>query len=400
MPSSLMGSAPQASFSTQPTILPEQRSLLDSLLQALQGGAYSPGVGAGAGAGAQQTSLQGMENIASGVGSQGTLQPGSVAGALTNSLTPNIPQNFAPPVGQAPQIGAQPQVSPNAIDSTQAFQQGVVAPITQDFLTRTLPGIAGHYGQGAGGAFSSDALAAREQAGTDTTRALAQQGTQFAYDAARANQQASLTSQLANQSTHLQEEEFNVNQDAATQAMNIESLLRTNQLNQGGAGANQSAILQALGLAPSVNTLPFGPATADAGLFQALLQGSGMPFTQNLQLLTAMLGGSTQGTQTTTGVGTGGSSGILPGLFQAGGAIGAAALSDERLKEDFELVGEVGGFPLYKYRFKGEPKNVVRVGVKAQEVEKKLPSVIGRVPGTDLRTVNYSGLIQNALEAA
>lgn len=422
MGGSLIGSAPQASFSTQPTVQPQQLSLLQSLMTALQGGAFSSGVSPSAGAPVQSQSLQGLENIAAQVPQQGAVDPGAVGQALTNATNVQFPRYNAPPnivasgAGPVQQVSAQ-TVGAQPIDATEAFRRGVIEPMTSDFMTQTLPAIAGQFGRGAGGAYSSDALGAREQAGTNLDRSLAQTGAQFAYDAARANQAAALQAALANQSANLtagisnqgqtlQAQEFTAGQQNQAAAQNVNAALSTNALNAGVTQANQDAVLRALGLAPSVNQLPFQAPSAGASIFESLLSATGgAPFAQNLALLTAMLGGATTPTQQTLGVGTGGSSGLLPGLFSGlgsafSGALGERIFSDERLKEDFELVGNVGGFPLYKYRFKGEPENVVRLGVKAQEVERTMPEVVSRFPGTDLRMVDYGSMIERALEAA
>jgi hypothetical protein len=91
---------------------------------------------------------------------------------------------------------------------------------------------------------------------------------------------------------------------------------------------------------------------------------------------------------------------------QAGGVgnamnfgLGIAGLfSDERLKTDIKKVGrtdkKAGGLPVYTYRYKDDPTNLVRMGVMAQEVAKKRPDALGpRV--NNFMTVNY-GKLANA----
>jgi hypothetical protein len=218
----LLGSQPKAAFSTQPTIQPAQEADLGTLLD---------------------TIMQTFQAQAGGL-------PGQVAGQAAGALPAAL--GYQAPAGPAP------------IDATQAFQQGVVQPTTQDFLQRTLPSIAGNFGRGAGGAFGSESATARGQAGLDTTRALAQQGTQFAYDAARQNQQAQLAQ---------------------------------NQI------ANQAASVRNVALAAA-------PGTA------ATLPNVQQPFLQDL--LQAIL----QQTQQTSAVGTGGSTGLIQSFL--GGAGGTA----------------------------------------------------------------------------
>jgi len=73
----------------------------------------------------------------------------------------------------------------------------------------------------------------------------------------------------------------------------------------------------------------------------------------------------------------------------------ASLFSDERLKYDIKKVGrttkKAGNLPVYTYRYKGDPNNVVRMGVMAQEVAKKRPEALGpRV--NNFMTVNYGNL--------
>lgn len=94
--------------------------------------------------------------------------------------------------------------------------------------------------------------------------------------------------------------------------------------------------------------------------------------------------------------GTGGLLGQYTNTVQKQGGLGqvigmglqaASLFSDERLKEDVERVGKTDeGLGVYTYRYKGDP--TPRMGVMAQEVEKKQPKAKGpRVGG--YKTVNY-----------
>jgi Chaperone of endosialidase len=64
---------------------------------------------------------------------------------------------------------------------------------------------------------------------------------------------------------------------------------------------------------------------------------------------------------------------LMSGLFGLGGKIGAAAiLSDRRLKEDIEQIGQLpNGLPIYNFRFKGS--NEHQVGLMADDVLKVKP---------------------------
>lgn len=320
MPGGLTGSAPKASFSTQSTTSPVQQDLLSQLAALLGGGQIQPAQGTFSAplSPLQQTSLAALEQSA---------------------LSPTFGESFTGNQVTAPQI-----------DSTAAFQKGVVEPVTSDFLNKTLPATAGKYGAGAGGAFSSDAMMARQMASENTSRALAQAGSQFAYDAAKANQGAQLQADLSNQALR------------ERQPMNYLNAL-IGLLGAGGVEQQQG---------------------------QQQIAGSYAAGTDFLRLL---LGAATQPTQQTTGVGTGGSSGILPGLIQAGGTLGAAyLLSDERIKEDIIQVGDVEGIPLYAFRYKGQP--ATHLGFMAQDVEQFAPEAVVEIGG--VKHVNYA----KALEAA
>jgi hypothetical protein len=89
----------------------------------------------------------------------------------------------------------------------------------------------------------------------------------------------------------------------------------------------------------------------------------------------------------------------MGGLFGLGSAaVGGWAASDERLKEDIEKVGEtpIEGVNAYSFRYKGSP--LLQLGAMAQEVAKKVPEAVGRMPSGYL-AVNYKKLAQ-AMEAA
>lgn len=75
---------------------------------------------------------------------------------------------------------------------------------------------------------------------------------------------------------------------------------------------------------------------------------------------------------------TGSMIGALGGLF---------SLSDERMKEDKERIGETkDGMGIYSYRMKGSPKT--QIGLMAQEVARKKPSAV-RKRSDGLMEVNY-----------
>lgn len=76
----------------------------------------------------------------------------------------------------------------------------------------------------------------------------------------------------------------------------------------------------------------------------------------------------------------------MSGILGLGTALGGWIFSDERLKTDKHKVGETeDDIGVYTYRYKGSP--FMRLGVMAQEVEKKKPDAVRKVGG--YRQVNY-----------
>jgi hypothetical protein len=76
---------------------------------------------------------------------------------------------------------------------------------------------------------------------------------------------------------------------------------------------------------------------------------------------------------------------ILGGLF----GVGAAAISDRRLKADIRKIGKRGGLNLYEYRYLWDAPGTVRRGYMAQEVAKVVPNAVLRF-GEKWLALNYS----------
>ncbi len=93
-----------------------------------------------------------------------------------------------------------------------------------------------------------------------------------------------------------------------------------------------------------------------------------------------------------------GNNALMGGLFNLGGALGSAyIMSDERVKEDIEPVGELNdGTELFSFRYKGTPEKVV--GVMAQDVEKRQPDAVKTIGG--IKHVHYGKVLAKAMEAA
>jgi hypothetical protein len=285
----MVGSSPKVSTTTTPTIDPAQSGLLNALAQMLgtQGlpgtlnfGDVQPQL-----AGTQYAApLSGLQTGALG-GIQNIVNAFAGSDFGTGSLTAGGESSGLDAIRRA-------QSSPvQMIDPTQAFNKGVVEPLTQDFNQQVIPVIAGRYGQGAGGAFSSDALGARQQAGTNLARTLAQTGSQYSLAAAQQNQQAQATNaQLGLAGANL-----------LPQTLGLPFQIAGEQEQLLGGGLQAGAV----------------PQQAQ----QAQLSGEQADYSQILQQiatrLQAALGLSTAGTQQTQSVVSPGSQGFLPGLVSA-----------------------------------------------------------------------------------
>ena len=108
------------------------------------------------------------------------------------------------------------------------------------------------------------------------------------------------------------------------------------------------------------------------------------------------LGSSAGGTSSTTTPGPSWGSQILGGL----GALGSIfSMSDERMKEDIQPIGELfDGQTIYRYRFKGDPKGETRIGLMAQDVEKRKPRAVAEIDG--MKGVDYEDATEDAATMA
>ena len=68
-------------------------------------------------------------------------------------------------------------------------------------------------------------------------------------------------------------------------------------------------------------------------------------------------------------------------LTSSGQSLFSMLFSDRRLKTDIHRVGESkSGFPIYTFRFKDDPAGTVRMGLMAQDVQRKRPEAVARFP--------------------
>lgn len=236
------------------------------------------------------------------------------------------------------------------------------------------------YGQALGAAQQQQGVALQaEQANRQAQQQAAQQflgiGQQgFGQGMTTAQQQAALAQQLYGQGA----------QSAQVQQA----------LGQGlyGIGAGVSQGLAGIGAGAQQAGLQGGQAQLAAGtveqqtqqaqnqaLYNQFLQQQGYPF-QVAQFLAniAMGTGALSGSTTTT---------TQPSSF----------FSDERLKEDVEPIGKTfDGQQIVRFKYKGEPGT--RIGLVAQDVEKKHPKAVGLAGG--YKTVDYDKATDEAAARA
>lgn len=94
---------------------------------------------------------------------------------------------------------------------------------------------------------------------------------------------------------------------------------------------------------------------------------------------------------TSSGTAYGPSQGLLNNdLVKSGvtAGLGMIGFSDVRIKEDIQPVGQLNGFNLYTFKYKGFPTKFL--GVIAQEIEKILPAAVSEIDG--IKRVDYSKL--------
>lgn len=110
----------------------------------------------------------------------------------------------------------------------------------------------------------------------------------------------------------------------------------------------------------------------------------------NPQLLNTVSGQTVTSNETGTNKTSGG---LLNSLISAGATLGAAAISERRMKRDIELLGrEADGLGVYNFRYIWDDENApLQTGVMVDEVEKLRPWALGPVI-SGIQTVNYGEL--------
>jgi hypothetical protein len=202
----------------------------------------------------------------------------------------------------------------------------------------------------------------------------------------------------------------NANQALASAGtMSLQDLQQRIAALTAGAGATNTGVQTGAGAwGAGGNLLNTGVQTQGGLIAQAPTIGN-YPLTQltsafnapwlPAQNLAGILGTPNAGTSDTTGTqpyfqnktadimsGIGGALGIAA---KAVPLIGSLFPSDRRIKEDIEKVGALdedrGGFAVYRFRYKGDPRP--QIGLMAQDVEKVRPSAVVSVGG--LKMVDY-----------
>lgn len=176
---------------------------------------------------------------------------------------------------------------------------------------------------------------------------------------------------------------FGAGTSAATTAQGLDDAALTNRLR--GAGASELAM----------NADNYGPNTI-LNLEEQLKDMPAEDLANYVTLLGSIagLGGQSTGTQKQSGTSFGlGINDVFGGIGAVAGAVGGL-LSDERAKEGVdgedepEKVGELAdGTPIYRYRYKRDPKKTTHIGVMAQDVEKRDPDAVSEVGG--FKVVDY-----------
>lgn len=402
--SAIFGSSPSVSSTTAPTTSTTQQSLLGTLASLIGGAATNLGSSSLLSGGTNSLINQLVQSAANVPGAN-TGVAKQAQGTLSNVLGAQAPQVIAPFAGPTMSVGTSP-VTANNINSAQAYQQGVAQPIINAFNTQLAPSLKAATAGNAGGAYSSGAGQANNQAQTNLAQTLAQQGTLYDLGAQEANQNANLAASTSNAANTLSASTSNASNDLATQLANLQAQLSTNQLNTGANLGEQGVQTTAATSAPSVQ---YGASSDLASVLTQLLSGSLTPTNEFNTLAQTGAGLSTAGTQQTNTVVQPGQAGLLssllgaaaPSLLNPGGTAATGATmnpgllaaflaSDERIKDAIKPVGKLAnGLPVYTFRYKSDPTNLTRIGLIAQDVEKVRPEAVAEdAAGT--KYVNYA----------
>lgn len=264
----------------------------------------------------------------------------------------NASQGAAAPfygAGSALTMAGASGVSPGALEVGKyynPFTEAVAAPTyaalrqqqAQEMQGSTANAIrSGAFGGDRSGIVAAN-LARQQQLGTAQAMAPIYQGAyQQALQTAQQQQQTGLSAEQANLNRYLQ-----AGQQIAGLGTGIQQAQLSGAQAQIAAGTAQQQTQQA-GL---------------QALYNQFLQQQGYPF-QVAQFLANIA------------MGTGALSGSTTSTTQP-----APFFSDRRLKEKVRRIGETDdGQPIYRFQYKGDPKEITHIGFMADEVEKSIPKL-------------------------
>ena len=211
------------------------------------------------------------------------------------------------------------------------------------------------------------------------------------YNTALSTAQQQQAQQVAAQQTGAQ------NLAAIGQQQYSQGLGAANQLASLGqdvysTGANTASALAGLGTGAQTAGLQGAQAQLAAGQTAQQTQQAGLTALYNQFLQQQSYPFQTAQFLANIAEGTGSLSGSTTTTTTPGGLLG----SDRRMKEDIRKVGETfDGQPIYSFRYKGD--KTTRIGLMAQDVEKKHPEAVGGLGG-GLKGVDYEKATDDAAE--
>jgi hypothetical protein len=232
----------------------------------------------------------------------------------------------------------------------------------------------GAYGGDRAGIAAANLAREQQLAQAGILSPLLQQGYTQALQTAQQQQGLGLSAEQANRAAQAQAAQLISGLGAQQFGMGAQTAQQLAGLGTGAQGASLQGAQAQMGAGQMAQQ------TEQAGLqalYNQFLQEQSYPF-QVAQFLAniAMGTGALSGSTTTT---------RQPGGF----------FSDSRLKEDIEEVGKLhDGQPIFKFRYKGEPREATKIGLMADEVEHDKPEAVGLAGG--FRTVNYDEATKDA----
>jgi hypothetical protein len=191
--------------------------------------------------------------------------------------------------------------------------------------------------------------------------------------------------------------------DQRTQS--VEGMLGAGGLTRSGAAITEGAAIPT-DLAMQIEQMLSGRQSNLAGMgLNAATQGASAGGNLFNQLTSSMNTGLQNQMSGITGAAGATASGILGGaqsqaagmqnLLNLGGVLGAAAISDPRLKENIVKVGEIAGLGIYEWDYIDEVKDsslaVMKSGFMADEVKDVYPQHVVEFAGYDL--IDYKSLL-------